>query len=97
MTARFEHAAGQRRGRRLALRTRDRDDSPAKPSRRQLQFTHHRYTRVPCRFDERMSIRNARARDDQISAEQGRGDVTTELEFNTGLAEAILLIQMRAH
>ena len=39
----FQHPSGQRRGRGLALRAGDGDHPAAQPSRRQLQFPHHRY------------------------------------------------------
>ena len=87
MSAGFEHPAGQRRRRRLALRAGDRDDRSAQPARRELELADDRDARLPRRVDPGWRGRHARAQHDQVGAGERLRRVPAEFELHAGASQ----------
>jgi hypothetical protein len=75
-----QHPCGERRRRRLALRSRDRNHAPREPARCQLDLSHDRHTGRASGHDRGMVGWHAWTRDDEIGTGEERGRMRTELD-----------------
>src|SRR5687767_13416812 len=91
VAAGFEHATGQRGGRRLAFRPGDRDDSTAKPSRCEFQLADDVHTCHARGLDRRQGRWHSGAEDDEVRAGERGWVVVTEFEPDAGGPESVLI------
>ena len=91
VAAGFEHAAGQRGRRRFALGSGDRHDPAAQPPGGQLQLADHRHAGEAGCLDERMTVRHAGTRDDELGLQQRRRIVSAQLQLDAGQHAAVPL------
>ena len=82
VAAGLEHAAGQRRGGRLALGAGDRDDPSGQPARCQLELANDLGAAAARRFDDRLIPRHAGAQHDQVRCRKRLRRVSADLERN---------------
>ena len=92
-TSRGEHAPGERRGRGLSFRPRNRHDAPRQPARGQLDFTNDRNAGRACGGHLRLGQRHTGTHDDQIGRVEDFCRMCTELEGDACLAQPRLVLR----